>query len=124
MDGVGDTQENRRALYELNRTCSADIPDRGVFYTVDEYVAQRIEVPSYDPRGVILAVCGGAWVGMASTSLRWSEGYAFSEMTGVLASHRGRGMSLALKLLAIDFVRLRCVGYELFIIPGTLWPSP
>lgn len=42
---------------------------------------------------------------MAATSVRHLEGYAFSEMTGVLASHRGRGISLAMKLLAIGSVR-------------------
>ncbi|MDX6294610.1 MAG: hypothetical protein QOH50_3685 [Kribbellaceae bacterium] len=39
------------------------------------------------------------------TSLQPAEGYAFSEMTGVLAGYRGRGISLALKVLAIDFAR-------------------
>jgi RimJ/RimL family protein N-acetyltransferase len=104
MAAVGDAAEHRRALYDLNKTCSADIPGRGEFYTFDEYLAQRIETPAYDPRGVILAVDGGSWVGMAATSIR-PEGHAFSEMTGVLASHRGRGISLAMKLLAIEYAR-------------------
>lgn len=42
---------------------------------------------------------------MAATSLRPSDGYAFSEMTGVLPGHRGQGISLAMKLLAIGFPR-------------------
>ncbi|MGH3777199.1 MAG: GNAT family N-acetyltransferase [Pseudonocardiaceae bacterium] len=102
---VGDTAEDRRALYELNKTCAADIPDRGKFYTFDEYLRDRIETPTYNPRGVVLAVSSGVWVGMSTTSLRHAEGYAFSEMTGVLASHRGQGISLAMKLLAIRFAR-------------------
>lgn len=101
----GDTAECRRALYKLNKTCSADIPERGEFYTFDEYVADRINTSSYDPRGVILAVSRGVWVGMATTSLRHAEGYAFSEMTGALPSHRGRGISLAIKVLAVRFAR-------------------
>jgi RimJ/RimL family protein N-acetyltransferase len=105
MANLGDTAECRRALYELNKTCSADIPERGEFYTFDDYLAERIETCLYDPHGVVLAVNDGAWVGMATTSLREAEGYAFSEMTGVLASHRGRGISLAMKLLAIRFAR-------------------
>jgi GNAT superfamily N-acetyltransferase len=105
MANLCDTAECRRALYELNKKCSADIPERGEFYTFEEYLAERIETRVYDPRGVILAVSNGAWVGMAATSLREAEGYAFSEMTGVLASHRGRGISLAMKLLAIRFAR-------------------
>lgn len=105
MAELGDTVDHRRALYELNRTCSADIPGRGTFYTYDEYVEQRIEVGTFDPRGVVLATRDGSWIGMSSTSLRPAEGFAFSEMTGVLAPYRGQGLSLALKLLAIRFVR-------------------
>jgi predicted GNAT superfamily acetyltransferase len=54
--------------------------------------AQRIETPAYDPNGVVLAVDTGRWVGMATTSLHRDEDYAFSEMTGVLRSHRGQGI--------------------------------
>ncbi|NMM24129.1 MAG: GNAT family N-acetyltransferase [Phycicoccus sp.] len=105
MANLGDTAECRRALYELNRTCSADIPERGEFYTFKEYLDERIETRLYDPCGVILAVREGEWVGMATTSLREAEGYAFSEMTGVLPSHRGQGIALAMKLLSIRFAR-------------------
>ncbi|MFC9606367.1 GNAT family N-acetyltransferase [Streptomyces niveus] len=104
MATVGDTAEHRRALYDLNKKCSADIPERGEFYTYDEYLTQRIETPTYDPHGVVLALDGGTWVGMATTSIQ-PEGHAFSEMTGLLAGHRGRGISLAMKLLAIGFAR-------------------
>lgn len=105
MANLGDTAECRRALYELNRTCSADIPERGEFYTFKEYLDERIETRLYDPCGVVLAVRKGEWVGMATTSLREAEGCAFSEMTGVLPSHRGQGIALALKLLSIRFAR-------------------
>jgi RimJ/RimL family protein N-acetyltransferase len=110
MADFGDAPEHRRALYELNKTCSADIPDRGTFYTYDEYVTQRIDVATYNPSGVIIAAHGDDWIGMSATSLRPDHGCAFSEMTGVLAPHRGRGLSLALKLLAIRFVRSS--GYQ------------
>ena len=109
MAELGDTPEQRRALYDLNRDCSADIPERGEFYTFEEYLAQRIDSEIYDPRGVIIARDGDTWVGMAATSLcpgrGGEEGYAFSEMTGVLRSHRGTGLSVALKLRCIDFAR-------------------
>ncbi|MER7001688.1 GNAT family N-acetyltransferase [Dactylosporangium sp. NPDC000555] len=102
---LGDTADHRGALYELNKTCSADIPQRGAFHTYDEYVAKRIEVPSFHPSAVVLAVRDGEWIGMSATSLNPTEGYAFNEMTGVLAPYRGQGLSLALKLLGIRFVR-------------------
>ncbi|MEU4676991.1 GNAT family N-acetyltransferase [Micromonospora sp. NPDC023737] len=105
MAQLGDTPQRRRALYELNRTCSADIPDRGEFYTYEEYLTQRVDVPTFDPGGVILALRGDEWIGMSSTSLHPDNGYAFSEMTGVLAPYRGQGLSLAMKLLAIRYVR-------------------
>ncbi|WP_223166625.1 hypothetical protein [Nonomuraea sp. SYSU D8015] len=47
MAEKGDTEEHRRALYELNRTCSADIPDRGDFYTYD-----ALRRPAY--RGAVI----------------------------------------------------------------------
>ena len=105
MAELGDTPQHRRALYDLNKTCAADIPDRGPFYTYADYVAQRIDVPTYNPSGVALATRDDAWIGMSTTSLHPDKGYAFSEMTGVLAPHRGQGLSLALKLLATRFVR-------------------
>lgn len=100
---LGDTAEHRRKLYELNKTCAADIPERGEFYSFEEYLAVRIEVPGYDAAGVIVALDGTEWVGFSMTSIQ--PGFAFSEMTGVLAQYRGRGISLALKVRAIDFAR-------------------
>jgi predicted GNAT superfamily acetyltransferase len=47
---------------------------------------------------------------MAATSLHADQGFAFSEMTGVLRPCRGGGLSLALKLLAVRFVR--AAGYR------------
>ncbi|MFE9207607.1 GNAT family N-acetyltransferase [Micromonospora sp. NPDC007230] len=105
MAELGDTPDHRRTLYDLNKTCSADIPDRGEFYSYEEYLAQRIDVPAFNPAGVVLALHGNEWIGMSTTSLHPDRGLAFSEMTGVLAPYRGQGLSLALKLLAIRFVR-------------------
>jgi len=105
MAVLGDTAECRRALYELDKACSAGIPGQDGFYTFDEYVEQRMTPPGYYPRGVVVAVSHGVWAGMAATSLRPDEGCAVSDMTGVLPGYRGRGISVAMKLLAIDFAR-------------------
>ncbi|MET9608885.1 GNAT family N-acetyltransferase, partial [Streptomyces sp. NPDC006512] len=101
---LGDTPGHRRALYELDRTCSADIPERGGFHTYDEYLARRFDTPSYDPRGIVLALDGDAWVGMAATSHH--DGYLLNEMTGVRAGHRGRGLSIAMKTIGTRFAAL------------------
>ncbi|MFD5074040.1 GNAT family N-acetyltransferase [Streptomyces sp. NPDC058371] len=102
----GDTPEHRRALYELNKECSADIPERGEFYPYEEYHRLRFEVPAFDPRGVVLAQAGGTWVGMAATSDHRSSGFVFNEMTGVRASFRGRGLSVAMKTFGMGFAGL------------------
>ncbi|MFD9502769.1 GNAT family N-acetyltransferase [Streptomyces sp. NPDC060035] len=103
---LGDTPRHRRALYELNKECSADIPDRGEFHTFDEYLERRIEVPSYDPRGVVIALDNDVWCGLAATSDRRSSGFVFNEMTGVKAAYRGQGISLAMKTVGIGFADL------------------
>lgn len=103
---LGDSDAERRLLYELNRECSLDIPGRGPFYSFDEYVAERINVPSFDSRTVVVALDGNVWVGMtAASDHRAARGYMFDEMTGVRAAYRGRGLSLALKLANIRFMR-------------------
>jgi RimJ/RimL family protein N-acetyltransferase len=102
---VGDNPISHRALYELTKTCSADIPGRGEFYTFEQYLSERINVPSYDPQGIVLAIDHGTWIGMAATSIHPERDFAFSEMTGVLATYRGQGVSIAMKLLAIEYVR-------------------
>ncbi|WP_226967194.1 GNAT family N-acetyltransferase [Streptomyces phaeolivaceus] len=103
LSEVGDTSEHRRELYDLNKECSADIPGRGDFFGYDEYHRLRFEVPAYDPRGVVLALDGDRWVGMAATSDRRGSGFVFNEMTGVRACHRGRGISVAMKTFGIGF---------------------
>ncbi len=102
---LGDDDTNRRRLFELNRECSADIPGRGDFSTYPEYLTERIEVPSYDPAAVVLALDDAQWVGMSAASDHRADGYFFNEMTGVIRSHRGRGIALAMKVLVIDRVR-------------------
>ncbi|MGW7318616.1 GNAT family N-acetyltransferase [Streptomyces sp. NPDC054865] len=104
FDELADTPAHRRALYELNRTCSADIPERGEFHTFDEYLGRRFDTPSYDPRGIVVALDGDTWVGMAATSHH--DGHLFNEMTGVLAGYRGRGLSIAMKTIGTRFAGL------------------
>jgi ribosomal protein S18 acetylase RimI-like enzyme len=106
MADVGDTDAHRRQLYDLNRICAADIPERGAFFTFEQYVAVRLAPDLYEPAGVILAIDGAAWVGFSYVSVQ-PDDVAHVMMTGVLPSHRGRGLSVALKLPAIAYARSR-----------------
>jgi hypothetical protein len=49
MNNLGDHDTNHRRHYELNRTCSWDIPERGVFYSYEDYVERRIR-RDYSPQ--------------------------------------------------------------------------
>lgn len=78
MAALGDGPAGRRALYELNKECSADIPARGEFHTFDAYTRLRLEVPSYDPRGGgsssrSTATSGSGWPRRRTTGRRDSS---------------------------------------------------
>src|SRR4051794_3870530 len=64
---VGGSDGERR-LYELNRACSRDIPNRGEFYTFEEYVAERIDDPAFVAEGVVIALHEDEWIGMCALS--------------------------------------------------------
>lgn len=106
---LGDSEEGRYRLFELNRECSADIPGRGPFHTWEQYRRRRLEVPGFDPDCVSLAVEGDEWVGMAALSVHPNpvneEPHLFSEMTGVVRRWRRRGLATALKMHSIDVAR-------------------
>ena len=106
---LGDTEANRRQVYALNKTCSADIPGRGPFYSYAEYHAVRFETDAYTAAGVLLARAGPAWVGMSAATHHQEQGFVFNEMTGVVRAYRQRGIATALKVLVIAFAQARGV---------------
>ena len=109
LSDLGNTATNQRLLYDLDRTCAADVPGRDGFPTWIDYHRSRLRAPSHHPAGVIIAIDGSQWVGLSETSHRSARSFAFNEMTGVLRSHRRRGIAAALKTLSIDFARERGV---------------
>ena len=104
MNELGDTEENRFHLYELNKLCSRDIPGRGEFFSYDEF-CQRRYGEYYDPRGVAIGVTEGHWIGMCATSNHSDKGFCFNEMTGVINEYRRRGLALALKFMGIRYAK-------------------
>lgn len=104
IEDVGDTETHRLKLYELNKTCSADIPARGEFFSFEEFAARRFG-KSYDPSGVFIALDQDVWIGMAATSNHSSKGFAFNEMTGVLREFRKSGIAISLKVLGIRYAK-------------------
>ncbi|MGB8860743.1 MAG: GNAT family N-acetyltransferase [Ilumatobacteraceae bacterium] len=104
LDELGAHEANFRRLHALNAECAADIPERGPFFSWEEYRRVRIEVPSFDPAGIVVALDGEQWVGLAGAADHRERGYLFNEITGVVRSHRRRGIALALKVHVMPYV--------------------
>lgn len=62
------------------------------------------EDPNWNPAGVILAVDGDRWVGMSHVT-RLDSGAMYNSFTGVIREHRGRGLALPLKTVALKWAR-------------------
>ena len=105
MAELGDSGENQRRLFELNSTCSADIPSRGEFYTYAEYRSERIDTKTYNAHTVVIALDGIEWIGMSAASDHRERGFFFNEMTGVVRSHRRRGIALVMKVMLIQRIQ-------------------
>ena len=101
----GDTVAHRRSIYELNKTCSSDIPDRGTFFSFEEYQALRFDAGNVRPDGTILAFDtrnhGQILVGLCQLTCPPGREWAFVEMTGVLPAYRRQGVATAMKRRAL-----------------------
>lgn len=101
----GDTVAHRRSVYELNKTCSSDILDRGTFSSFEEYQVLRFDAASVRPEGIILAFDdrdhGQRLVGLCQVTCPPGREWAFVEMTGVLPAYRRQGVATAMKRRAL-----------------------
>jgi GNAT superfamily N-acetyltransferase len=92
MAEAGDTEEARRAIWELQRTIAQDIP--GGFEVEDmpfETFVRRIrDVPGYDPALLFIAADGATWVGLARGQLPDVSDSLYNGITGVLPAWRNR----------------------------------
>lgn len=104
---LGNTTAQQQSLHALNAECAADILDRGPFFTWSEFRRMRLDGPSFEPHGVVVAFDRDSWVGLAATSDHREHGYVFNELTGAVRGHRGRGIALAMKVRGMDFAS-RC----------------
>lgn len=103
---VGNVEENRRKLYELNKRNALDIPGSdGTFPRFEDFTKYVFEASWFRPQGQILAADGERWVGLSAVGYFANTNSTYNMHTGVLKEYRGRKMALALKLLAIRFAR-------------------
>lgn len=99
-------------LYTLWVTCDAQIPTT-LTHTVptpEEFRATQLEWPGALPEAYFIALDGDDWVGLSELrEKRGAEWPLFPGLTGVLPSHRGRGIATALKALGLRWAK--AAGY-------------
>jgi GNAT superfamily N-acetyltransferase len=96
-----------RRLWQLENEINADIPGydtQGKEVPFAEYKEFCLDQPWFKPELQVLALDGDRWVGLATLKPQ-GEGRFYHNLTGVVRSHRGRGLGLALKLVAIRTAR-------------------
>ncbi|HEY1391355.1 MAG TPA: GNAT family N-acetyltransferase [Ktedonobacterales bacterium] len=103
---LGDTDTARRKLYNLNAALASDTPGHdGDFMPFEQFQKTVCSASWYRPDGQIVAVTGDSWVGMAAVGYFANTNSMYNMITGVDPAWRGRGIALALKLLAIACAR-------------------
>jgi GNAT superfamily N-acetyltransferase len=97
----------RRKAWELHGEIIPDVPDDDLLTNEPfEEFDKSFDLPDFIPEGYFLALDGDRYVGMSSVWKRRSkEGELYTRLTGVVRSHRRRGIATALKVRAHEFAR-------------------
>ena len=97
----------KRHWYELESECWMDVPHpepptKGTF----EEFESRFDSPNYDASAHFIAIDGDRYVGMTGMWISIAEKHKlYTGLTGVVRSHRRKGIATALKLHGIRFAR-------------------
>jgi GNAT superfamily N-acetyltransferase len=95
-------------LYAVAREAVPDIPgeEEDDIGTLEEWLARDMGGGGDDPRAVFVALAGDEVAGFAKLSLPQEQSErAYHDLTGVLRSHRGRGIAAALKRTQIAWAK-------------------
>lgn len=98
----------QRNLYELYNKIIKDVPsnDEMTERTFEQFKKIRFESPGFDPKAFFVALDNGKYVGLSSLWKQQSKPKEFwTDLTGVVRSHRRKGIATALKVKAINHVR-------------------
>lgn len=103
---VEDSEENRRALYAINRHVSLQDPgSNGIFVPFDRFNQDVFTASWYRADGQWLAADGERVVGMCAVGYFQESNSTYNMMTGVHEDYRGRGIAQALKVLATRWAK-------------------
>jgi GNAT superfamily N-acetyltransferase len=93
--------------WELHGEIIPDVPDDDTLVNMPfEEFAKTFDHPDYLPDGYFLALDGDRYIGMSSIwNRRAKKGEVYTRLTGVIRSHRRRGIATALKVRAHEFAK-------------------
>ena len=96
-----------RKTWELHGEIIPDVPDDDVLENMPfEEFEKSFKHPDFIPEGYFLALDGHRYVGMSSVwNRRVKKGEVYTRLTGVVRSHRRRGIATALKVRAHEFAK-------------------
>lgn len=110
MQALGNSEEARRQLYQLNDSTALDIPhteQTHIWDTFEDFQKAVCEQPWYNPAGqkVVVDKHNGRFAAMSAVSVEEGSTSAYNLFTGVDRSYRGRSLGLAVKVTALRFAR-------------------
>ncbi len=96
-----------RKTWKLHGEIIPDVPDDDVLHNEPFAEFEKsFKHPDFIPEGYFLALEGGRYVGMSSVwNRRVKKGEVYTRLTGVVRSHRRRGIATALKVRAHEFAK-------------------
>jgi GNAT superfamily N-acetyltransferase len=107
--GLAGDPDRDRKLFDLDMALARDVPSPEPFTPVSfEFYADRVlRDPDLLPDGWFVAVdrATGQYVGMCQLWHSQASADLYNGLTGVLRSHRRRGIALALKLRSIAYAK-------------------
>ena len=101
LQAAGDTSANREKLYWLVRETVMDDPGfEGDFETLDEFEQMADAWYWSEAETRYLALHGDEWVALSGQHPKPNQAFIEAGLTGVIKTHRGRGLAQAVKLMA------------------------
>ncbi len=109
---LGNTENIRRQLYDVNYAVAMDIPDRtNDFLSWSDFQTKIIGSEWFDPTTQLLAMHQGEAIGIHALRHVTETNSMYNLITGVRQAYRGRKIAQALKLAGILIAKERNITY-------------
>lgn len=98
----------QRKLYDLTWEILQDVPspDPLTQQSFENFQERTLGDPGFRPDGQFIALDAGQWVGMSALwTAQGDPGKLYTGLTGVVRSHRRKGIATALKVRSFDFAK-------------------